>query len=243
MEELKDVVLNVYALATDGPEMGRAASFLTRFLPSLGMGAYHTSLELDGYNYTFAAGAGIVKSSVRNNNSLPLHASFQESIPLGSCRLRNRGQVATILKILGDHFFSPTSYHLVHRNCNHFTETLATALILHDELLSAFSTEENNDNNNNSKNRKNKPIQRLESFPDWINRLASTGGMMISHDDDIVPCQVWKEAAQAVGADTQVRKTANKNAAANTGAKPTSSTTKKTLTEAQKAALAKIRKK
>lgn len=230
MEEVKDVVLNVYSLSTDSPELGRTGSFFSRMLPSMGMGAYHTSLAIgDGYNYTFAAGSGIVKLSTRHQG-VPPHATFQESISLGLCRLR-RGEINEIIKKLQP-FFGPTSYHLVHRNCNHFTETLATALILHDELIEG--------GNNNMK--------RLETYPVWVNRLASTSGMVVTHDDDISPCSVLEEAAKAVGADEKVGWSLSSSSSKKkkTGKKASSKSspqTKKTLTEAQKAALAKIRKK
>lgn len=234
MEELKDVVLNVFTLATDGPEIGRSASFFSRILPSIGLGAYHTSLELDGYNYTFGAGAGIIKTSTRLQG-VPPNATFKEAIPLGSCRPKNRGEIAAVVKALEERF-SSTAYHLVHRNCNHFTETLATALILHDELL------HDSDNGDGGKAKK----KRLCTYPDWVNRLAGTGAMVISHDADIVPCNVWSEASKAVGADTKIRWDFFKSK--NSSPSPTSTTKappqrKKTLTEAQTKALEKIRKK
>jgi PPPDE putative peptidase domain len=234
MDELKDVVLNVYTLATDSPDLGRTVTFFSRMLPSLGMGAYHTSIELDGYHYTFAAGAGIIKTSARHNNqSVPLNAAFREAIALGSCRIpssKSGGGVAAIIKILGEKFFTATSYHLVHRNCNHFTETFATALILHDHIVASSAS------NSTSPRR-----QRLAAYPDWINRLASTGALVISHDDDIVPCDVWKEACVALGVDPTTPKSAVSDSAS--AATATNRTTKKTLTEAQKKALAKIGKK
>jgi PPPDE putative peptidase domain len=235
MEELKDVVLNVYTLATDSPELGRTVTFFSRMLPSLGMGAYHTSIELDGFHYTFAAGAGIIKTSARHNNqSVPLNAAFREAIALGSCRIsssKSGGGVAAIIKILGEKFFTPTSYHLVHRNCNHFTETFATALILADDLMAPSAA------TNASSPRR----QRLATYPDWINRLASTGALVISHDDDIVPCDVWKEACLALGVDLTPKNVVSDSAT--TATATANRTTKKTLTEAQKKALAKIRKK
>jgi len=179
MEELKDVILNVYTLPTDSPELGSSGSFLGRLLPSIGMGAYHTSLQLDGYEYTFAANRGIVKSPSRHEG-VPRGATFKESIALGS-NSKSRGEINAIVKKL-EQFFTPTAYHLVHRNCNHFSETFATALIMESELIE-----------NKSK--------RLKKYPVWVNRLATTGSSVIPHDDDIVPCNIFGEARNAVGAD------------------------------------------
>ena len=72
MEPIKDVTLHVYELQTSPDEQqqrqstgARALSFFSRMLPSMGMGAYHTSLEVMDDRYTFAANAGIVKSRSR----------------------------------------------------------------------------------------------------------------------------------------------------------------------------------
>jgi hypothetical protein len=58
---------------------------------------------------------------------------------------------------------------LVHRNCNHFTETFATALLNYEDLMEG------------------KPLLgRLNVYPVYINRLATTGAAFVGHDDDIV---------------------------------------------------------
>jgi hypothetical protein len=65
--------------------------------------------------------------------------------------------------------FSETAYHLVHRNCNHFTETFATALLKYEDLMEG------------------KPLLgRLNVYPVYVNRLATTGATFVGHDDDIV---------------------------------------------------------
>lgn len=232
MQELKDVVLHVYSLQTpaeqqqqmDSTAGGRAASFFSRMLPQIGMGAYHTSLEVMDDRYTFAANAGIVKTR-SNREGIPPGASYKEVIPLGACSVKNRGEVQEIIQKLSSNF-GPNSYHLVHRNCNHFTETLATALILQDNLSEPNSI-----------------LKRLKTYPEWVNRLANTGRMVVSHDSDIVPCNVLLEAGKAVGADEKVGwdfKAGNDNKRTTTQSKIKGG--KKELTEAQKAALANIRR-
>ena len=219
MEELKDVTLHVYQLAA--PEGSNGGSFLSRMLPSVGLGAYHTSLEIDGYRYTFAANAGIIKTRSQNEG-IPSGATFKTSIDLGACGCRNRGEISAIIKKLSECFHG-RSYHLVHRNCNHFTETFATALILHDELV-------------------DRKQARLKTYPEWVNRLANTSKMVVGHDDDITPCSVLEEARKAVGADEKVGWDLTSDAKASRKApSKTSGQTKRTLTEKQKAALAKIR--
>lgn len=218
-EEIKDVVLHVYRIA---PSDEGANSFVSRFLPAIGFGAYHTSLEVDGYRYSFAANAGITKTLSRNEG-VPPGAAFEESIFLGGFQF-NRGEINGILKKL-EKFFGPTSYHLVHRNCNHFTETFATTLIIPDRLL---------------ENKKQK--ERLKSYPDHINRLANTCKFGISHDDDIVPCQIWEEARSALAADEKVSWNFTAEGTKKEASKSKKKgNEKKELSEKQKAILSKIR--
>ena len=193
MESIKDVTLHVYELqpsnTNDDQQQQqqqstglRAFSFLSRILPSMGMGAYHTSLEVNGERYTFEANRGIVKSRSRVE-AVPAGANYKESIDLGASSV-NTGELREIVTKLRQ-FFHETSYHLLYRNCNHFSETFATAIILYDTLPDPKCT-------------------NLTTYPPWINRLANTSQSVISHDDDIIPCDVLKEARKAVGADEKV---------------------------------------
>eukprot|EP00978_Attheya_sp_CCMP212_P047825 scaffold435726_cov51-Attheya_sp.AAC.1 len=71
--------------------------------------------------------------------------------------------------------------------------------------------------------------------------------MVIAHDDDIVPCDVWKEAICAVGADQKVgwdiAPSSTTTTLQNKRPSKSSRQVKKTLTPAQAVALAKLRKK
>ena len=147
------VVLNIYQLDTapdpdanaeqQQSSVGRGvASFFSRILPRAGLGAYHTSLDVNGYCYTFGVG-GIGKSTITNKSThVPTNGTFQESITLGSLSDDfvsgggSGGNIGTIssrinecIKRLRESTFTPTSYHLLNQNCNHFTETLALALM------------------------------------------------------------------------------------------------------------------
>jgi hypothetical protein len=230
MEALKDVTLHVYQLEAPASEEGHrinnrrtAPSWMMRFLPSVGLGAYHTSLEVDGYCYTFVAQRGIMKTSSRNEG-VPPGASYKEAIDLGASACESRGQMTQIIKNLGT-LFHANAYHLLHRNCNHFTETLATSLILKDELVD-----------------QTRP-SRLKTYPEWVNRLANTSKVMVGHDEDIVPCNVWEEARMATGANEKVGWELSSSSSKTAATKPSKKTsnTKKELTDKQKAILAKIR--
>lgn len=216
----RDVVLHVYKLA---PEEGsNGSSFFSSFLPAIGLAAYHTSLELDGYRFTFGRQCGIIRTSSRKEG-VPTGATYQESIPLGSCPL-SRGELTVIMKKLAE-TFTNTSYHLVHRNCNHFSETMATCVVL--DWAHVDATNKNT---------------RLDTYPHWINRLAKTGSVVVSHDEDIVPCNVLAEASKAAGADDKIKWDFKKQEKTKVQG-PSKRHSKRTLTEAQKAALVKLRKK
>jgi PPPDE putative peptidase domain len=237
MNDFKDVIIHVYQLTDVAPaptqqtsrsvrtaSEGGGSWFTRTFLPAIGLGAYHTSLQIHGYRYTFTGNYGIVKCfSHVELTGLPPNAIFQESIFLGRTTYE-RGEVNEIVKKFSDKYFKPTSYHLVHRNCNHFTETFATALLLGDRLAEP-------------------DIGRLEAYPTWINRLANTGQIVVSKEGDILTCMPVQEAGFAVGVDKKVGGglTTNSNNSASTIQNQSPAQEKKKLTEAQKAALAKIR--
>ena len=184
------------------------------------MGAYHTCIEVDGYRYTFAAQAGVIKGP-NQLQGVPQGASYEKAIPLGACNA-NRGEIKEILKKLQSQFFHDKAYHLLARNCNHFAETFATALILRDDLIEGKR-------------------DRLKSFPQYVNRLASVGNAFVgSGGDDIVPCSPVEEAAFAVGVHDKVGwGFSNKEVESKANKKP--SNNKKELSEKQKAALAKLK--
>jgi len=259
-ESVEDpVVLNIYQLEAPEPDanaeqqqssVGRGvASFFSRILPRAGLGAYHTSLDVNGYCYTFGVG-GIGKSTITNKSThVPPNGTFQESITLGSLSddivsSGGSGGNGTIssrinecIKRLRESTFTPTSYHLLNRNCNHFTETLALALMT---------------NYRNLVSEKSEATMSIDAYPRYINRLARSGTAVMNHGD---VCDVRKEAKTAVGLDGKLSWDFT-DTDTNTGAGRTSSskfmskkneeakkTQKKELTEKQKKLLAKLGKK
>jgi hypothetical protein len=229
-----DVILNIYELIPDQQGQAAAAntsrsnsnvsSFFTRILTPMGFGAYHTSVDVHGYCYTFGAGGGIQKSKISNKAiHVPRNGVFKESITLGPCALA-RGEINEVVNRLRRKFFTETSYHLLNRNCNHFTETFATALVLAGRLSD-----------------QNPPC--LKTFPAWVNRLAKTSTSLVNHDD---VCDVLLEARHAAGMDDKVGWDLASSSASSSLQKQQPvkerSGKKKELTEAQKAALAKLRK-
>lgn len=221
-----EVILYIYKL-------GNANNFWCQtFLPAVGMGAFHTCIQVDGKLYTFDALKGIVVQNMNHVNITRLSDGelLEQSICLGICNL-TRGEIQQIVNRLQNDFFHEKSYHLVHRNCNHFSETFALALLQHDELIEKGPN----------------PSIKNSLYPTHINRLAGASGLFIKHDDDIVPCKPLEEAAIAVGASEKLGWTFAKKIepsfSNSTKESLGSNQKKKELTEAQKAALDKLRKK
>ena len=97
------VFLNVYDLNEQSNE----------FLYPLGLGVYHSGVEISGVEYTFAGESGIYEMT-------PKHAppaKFRESIDLGlSPGAREISNAIEELK----KSFKGTDYHVLNKNCNHF---------------------------------------------------------------------------------------------------------------------------
>lgn len=210
MQEHSDVKLHVWRLQS------QSSNFLTRLLPTVGMAPYHTSLEVFGTQYSFSV-SGITQSS-SGREGVPLGAEYEDEIDLGACAV-NKGKFTSIIASLRESF-GAKKYHLVHRNCNHFTETLATAIILYDDLQRQEGTS----------------TKRLQTYPEHINRLANTSKLVVgTGGDDIVSCNILEEAKLAVGVSPIAEKTKG-------AGKPISRNQRKQLTESQKKALAKLKR-
>lgn len=222
------VILNVYDLTPSASEENGSStvSFFSRLLKPIGFGAYHTSIEVNGYCYTFSAISGIHKSSSSNRAShVPPNGEFKESIKLGSLSDEfDQNKINECINKLR-RSFTERSYHLACRNCNHFTETFANALFLVDAQISA----EANDKKGSS----------LNTYPSWVNRLAKSSNGLLKHDDI---CDVMKEARYAADVEGKVGWGLESSNISNEKSKNESSK-KKSLTEEQKKALAKLRKK
>ena len=259
----KKIVLNVYELAMTPDQQQQEQqqqqsssasiiSFFSRILPHAGLGAYHTSLDVNGYCYTYGMG-GISKTTIANkHNHIPPSATFIESIILGSLNLciadtdNDLSMIHTCINNLRQKSFTETGYHVLHRNCNHFTETFATALIIAHDLL------------------RDRPPE-LKSYPKWINRLARSSSTFltnhvpkntINNNDNISaspapisPCNVMEEARIAAGLDGKIGwdLTSSSSAATSSTAKHSMKDNrgkgkqKKELTEAQKKILGKLK--
>ncbi|GMI41908.1 hypothetical protein TrCOL_g13677 [Triparma columacea] len=136
-------------------------------LPSIGLGAYHTSVDVGGYNYQYGAGVGICRGKLvggggRHEDNLPAGCSYFKSLPLGSCKLDDQGELNSLINTLRSTTFPDAGYNVVTRNCNHFTTVLSTAVCCADVIM------QGSDSGNDFKG--------LSTYPLWVNRLARSGG-------------------------------------------------------------------
>ena len=180
-------ILNVYSITP--PSTSRISSFLSSSLTTLGLGTFHTSLDVRGYCYTFAANAGVCKDSSatekEHERSVPEGCVAVGRIDLGAVSLSPPEINKVLNKIRAT--FTESSYHLLYRNCNHFTETFATALVDHSLLPSPSYT-------------------RLKSYPLHVNRLAKGTATVAPTGESYVNkyCRVKEEAYAAAGAGERV---------------------------------------
>jgi len=235
---MDNVTLHIYDLlpesqqsqtTTQEQSTTTTSSFFSRLLSPLGFGAYHTSIDARGFRYQFGAVTGIVRTSgsIEADRNIPPNAAYKESTILGQTWLELKDINAVITR-MRDANWKGSNYHLANRNCNHFSETFATAIILGDNLL-----EDN----------PNKSSQTLNTFPPWVNRLARTGTSFLGAQSDAC-IYIVAEARDAAGLKGKVgwnlsSSSSSKNKSASTDKNRSQ---KKELTAKQKAMLEKLKK-
>ncbi|XP_065066575.1 deubiquitinase DESI2-like isoform X1 [Rhopilema esculentum] len=129
------VLLNVYDMY-----------WLNEYTSSLGLGVYHSGIEIHGKEYAFGGHpfpfTGIFDMMPRDLAELGEGFQFKEAIVLGFTDF-SENDVCDIVEDLGNKFQGP-AYHLIKNNCNHFTMEFAKILC-------------------------------GKEIPKWVNRLASIG--------------------------------------------------------------------
>lgn len=107
------VFLNVYDLSPENS-----------YLYSIGFGAYHSGLEINGVEYTF--GSGGVFSHAPKEAEMDGQCKFRERILLGETQLSSSKIEEQLAHITQQ--FPGNSYDVVHKNCNHFTEAFSRSI-------------------------------------------------------------------------------------------------------------------
>eukprot|EP01060_Flectonema_neradi_P010932 TRINITY_DN18020_c0_g1_i1.p1 TRINITY_DN18020_c0_g1~~TRINITY_DN18020_c0_g1_i1.p1 ORF type:complete len:198 (+),score=36.11 TRINITY_DN18020_c0_g1_i1:52-645(+) len=134
-----DVYLNVYDITSMNVLIG-----------NLGMGAYHTGVEIYGREYCFGRAPSDCSGVY---HILPKTCSehvFRESILLGRSRLSFE-EVDALIKSIEERYLS-TSYHVVRLNCNTFSEEFSHKLL---------------------------EQQRRVPYPSWVNRPCCSAAWLL----------------------------------------------------------------
>jgi len=104
---------------------------LNNYISSLGIGVYHCGLQIydreyayGGHSYSFS---GVFEIAPKDEIALgEENFKFKETITIGHTDF-NHEEVREIINNLGNEF-TGDRYHLLNKNCNHFTDSLAKVL-------------------------------------------------------------------------------------------------------------------
>lgn len=96
------------------------------FLDFLGIGLYHTSVQIFDTQFSFYPNPGVMEET-----TLGKHLKLRRKILLGECVLPHKSIQKIIVQIKKE--YTGNSYDVFQRNCNHFTEEFAKKLFNHQE--------------------------------------------------------------------------------------------------------------
>jgi len=103
---------------------------MNNYIAMIGVGIYHTGIEIFGKEFGYGGHpfpfSGIFEMQPRDTEELGETFRFKESIEIGRTDF-SPSEVEQIIAMLGRDFRG-IDYHLMNKNCNHFTEKLCKTL-------------------------------------------------------------------------------------------------------------------
>ncbi|GMR59945.1 hypothetical protein PMAYCL1PPCAC_30140, partial [Pristionchus mayeri] len=104
--------------------------WLNDYASNIGVGIFHTGIEIYGIEYAYGGHpypfSGIFENSPQDAEELGENFKFKESILIGETDFYQK-DIRDMIKALGMDFRGDR-YHLISRNCNHFSAALAKTL-------------------------------------------------------------------------------------------------------------------
>nr|CDJ97740.1 Protein of unknown function DUF862 domain containing protein [Haemonchus contortus] len=108
--------------------------WLNDYASNIGFGIFHSGIEVYGVEYAYGghpyAFSGVFENSPQDAEELGENFKFRQCIVIGETAF-SASAVRELIKSLG-HEYRGDRYHLISRNCNHFSAVLAKALTGND---------------------------------------------------------------------------------------------------------------